>query len=188
MTTPNIKITSTAGFLDWVSPGGVITGGAYAGRVVVIVLFMLVPFFVYLAIPANLYEDGQLNDTLTAIVGISVLALPIGVWMLLTNTTKHYRTRGVRLPFFFALITPMMPVMFFFTWLFSSKDVRERNLLLAEQQRELRQRAKAEQIDAMSNDVPKPPSETISKVASSPVQYTRNVALAKDNPTVRRRR
>jgi len=169
------------------SPHGVITGGAYAGRVIAMVLFMLVPFFVYLVIPASLHKDGQLNDILTVIVGISVLAIPIGVWMLLTNTTKHYRTRGVRLPFFFALITPLMPLMFFFTWLFSSKDARARNQLLAEQQHELRLRVKTERMKALSNDAPEPPSETISKAAASPVQYKRNAGLAERNLTVRRR-
>ncbi|GHA49307.1 hypothetical protein GCM10008927_13110 [Amylibacter ulvae] len=142
------------GILEWMSPFGVITTGEFILRLIILVMIMLAP----IALIAVGYEQPS-EAVAIASMGL-MFVVPVALWMVLTTVTKQYRTKGVFAPFFFALFTPILPVMFFLTWFFSSRENRETNQALAKLQREHR-----------TNRAAKKPRTTI-KVSTQPEKRT----------------
>jgi hypothetical protein len=83
-----------------------------------------------------------------------IVGLPLAIWVILTSLTKHYRTSGVWAPFLFALITPVMPFMFFVTWVFSSKERAKTNLRLAKEQAKAAKLEKGDIAEAVNLQMP----------------------------------
>ncbi|WP_133117362.1 hypothetical protein [Paramylibacter kogurei] len=120
------------GLLEWMSPFGVITNGEFISRLVTLVMVLVAP------VALIAVGSGQQSEVIAmASMGL-LFFVPFALWMVLATVTKQYRTKGVFAPFFFALFTPILPIMFFLTWFFSSRENRETNQALAKVQREHR--------------------------------------------------
>lgn len=115
--------TKVSNISSWLSPAGVITGGRFAFRMF-FVFAMIILSMLVLGLNSQA-ENETLQNVVDGITAVFLLVgLPIAIWIILVSLAKHYRTTGVWAPFFFALITPLMPFIFFSCGYFHPKNAR----------------------------------------------------------------
>ncbi len=184
MANSTIEITDHSGIKDWLTPKGVITIPSFIGRALAAIVIMIGPTF-SLASLAAIIDPSSTNGVVNATVGVvAVTSFLLGLWILLATFTKHYRTKGMSAPFFFALFTPVMPLMLVVTWIFSSKERRLYNEHLANQQAVLRKMAKQNRKTKSIDESLEPRYGRQSRTAKKQEPTFRD----NDAPTVRRRR
>ena len=145
--------TKVSSIGSWLSPAGVITGGRLGFRMLCVFALIVLSMFV-LGLSSQAENEAVQNAVDGIAAGFLLVGVPIAIWIILVSLTKHYRTKGVWAPFFFALITPFMPFMFFFTWIFSSKERAKVNIELAKEQ------AKVPKLERETvKDAPNPPAQ-----------------------------
>ncbi|MEH6446587.1 MAG: hypothetical protein V7784_22040 [Oceanospirillaceae bacterium] len=132
-------------FFEYLSPFGVISTREFIYRLVSFLGLLL--FFCVVAVPLisiipSYFETAQNQsniDLLFFSAGISIVML---LWFLLATITKEYRTYGMPIPFIFALATPLIPLLFFIRYFFSSKIERQINTERALEQQLFREAEK----------------------------------------------
>lgn len=134
-TTPVPKVTAKAGFLDWISPSGVITVREMLFRGIVATVIALSPLGIHQVFFPEAV-DGDLAITLLG--SFAGFAIPFFFVVLIASLTKHYRTVGVKAPFVLTILTPAFPFMFIVKWWLSSRELSKRNTALAYEQYALR--------------------------------------------------
>ncbi len=155
--------TKVSSIGSWLSPAGVITGGRFGFRMLFVFALIVLSMFV-LGLSSQVENEAVQNAVDGIAAGFLLVGVPIAIWIILVSLTKHYRTKGVWAPFFFALITPIMPFMFFFTWIFSSKERAKVNMELAKEQAK----------------VPKLERETVKDATNPPAQLNHKRRLQGD--------
>ncbi len=179
-----IEITDHAGIIDWMTPKGVITVPSFILRALAALVIFAAPTLIAASVAAFIDDSGT-NGTINLTVGlVAIISIALGVWVLLATLTKHYRTKGVFVPFLFALLTPVLPFMLVITWLFSSKEHRLYNEHLATQQAALRKMAKAKRKPKSIDERAEPRYGRQARTA----KRTEPTFGDKSEPTVRRRR
>lgn len=179
-----VEITDHAGLIDWLTPKGVISVSSFIFRAIIGIFIAIGPVLVLSSLTVFIDPQGQSNVLTTVLLLFGGASFLVGLWIILATVTKHYRTKGMFAPFFFALITPVMPLMLIVTWIFSSKERRLHNEHLAKQQAVLRKMAREKRKTKSIDENPEPRYGRQSKAAKRVEPILRD----NDAPTVRRRR
>ena len=130
--------------LEYLSPFGVISTTEFVYRLLSFVgfLFIAVMSLAWLSsLETYLQEIGQHQPAsfVYPVAGVFGFLL---FWFLLSTLTKEYRTAGMPIPFIFALLTKVLPFIFIFRFLLSSKKKRAANTERANKQAEFRKSEK----------------------------------------------
>ena len=132
--------------LEYLSPFGVISTSEFIYRLLSFVglLFLSVIVFIWSSnLITYLEQIKQQNAASFVYPLVGVIAFLL-LWFLLSTLTKEYRTSGMPIPFIFALLTYILPFIFIFRFLLSSKKKRAMNSARAIRQAEYRKNQKGQ--------------------------------------------
>jgi len=130
--------------LEYLSPFGVISTAEFIYRLLAFVgfLFIAVTLLAWLPSIENYLEQIDQHQPASFVYPVAGVFGFLLFWFLLSTLTKEYRTSGMPIPFIFALLTKVLPFIFIFRFLLSSKTKRAVNTERANRQAEYRKSEK----------------------------------------------
>jgi hypothetical protein len=130
--------------LEYLSPFGVISTTEFVYRLLSFVGFLLlaVMSLAWLSSLETYLEKIGLHQPASFVYPVAGVFGFLLFWFLLSTLTKEYRTAGMPIPFIFALLTKVLPFIFIFRFLLSSKTKRAVNTERANRQAEYRKSEK----------------------------------------------
>jgi len=141
--------------LEYLSPFGVISTAEFIYRLLAFVgfLFIAVTLLAWLPSIENYLEQIDQHQPASFVYPVAGVFGFLLFWFLLSTLTKEYRTSGMPIPFIFALLTKVLPFIFIFRFLLSSKTKRAVNTERANRQAEYRKSEKQKPNKNMIADV-----------------------------------
>jgi len=130
--------------LEYLSPFGVISTREFIYRLLSFVgfLFIAVTSLAWLPSLEAFLEKIDQHQPASLVYPVAGVFGFLLFWFLLSTLTKEYRTAGMPIPFIFALLTKVLPFIFIFRFLLSSKAKRAANTERANRQAEYRKSEK----------------------------------------------